>query len=86
MTARPTGLGPCDLLTDEELARYLGCGREKALEWANARRLAVPTPGRGVRFPVVDVLEALRRERDGVKVPPPVRRRTERMSQADVDR
>lgn len=84
MTARPTGLGPCDLLTDEELARYLGCGRDKALEWANARRLAVPTPGRGVRFLVGDVVEALRRERDGATVPA-VRRRTDEARRVRVD-
>lgn len=85
MTARPTGLGPCDLLTDEELARYLGCGREKALEWANARRLAVPTPGRGVRFLVGDVVEALRRERDGVTVQPAVRRKKDEARRVHIE-
>lgn len=85
MTARPTGLGPCDLLTDEELARYLGCGREKALEWANARRLAVPTPGRGVRFLVGDVVEALRRERDGVTLQPAVRRRKDEARRVHIE-
>lgn len=85
MTARPTGLGPCDLLTDEELARYLGCGREKALEWANARRLAVPTPGRGVRFLVGDVVEALRRERDGVTLQPAVRRKKDEARRVHIE-
>lgn len=85
MTARPTGLGPCDLLTDEELARYLGCGREKALEWANARRLAMPTPGRGVRFLVGDVVEALRRERDGVTLQPAVRRKKDEARRVHIE-
>lgn len=68
MTARPTGLGSHDLLTADELALYLGCGRDKAVTWATERRLAVPTPGRGVRYLVADVVQALKAERDGAVV------------------
>ena len=34
VTVRPTGLGPCDLLTAEELARYLRVGEPRAVAWA----------------------------------------------------
>ena len=52
---------------------------------ANARRLAVPTPGRGVRFLVGDVVEALRRERDGVTLQPAVRRRKDEARRVHIE-
>ena len=65
---RPRGLGDRDLLTDDELARHLGCGRERALAWARERGLALPTPGAGLRFEVGEVNAMLKRERDGARL------------------
>lgn len=84
VTARPTGLGSHDLLTADELALYLGCARPKAVEWAAERRLAMPTPGRGLRYLVADVVAALKA--DAAPAVLPVRRRRDAPSRADLDR
>jgi len=83
----PRGLGDRDLLTDDELARHLGCGREKALAWARARGLALPTPGAGLRFEVGEVNAALKRERDGAQLvtAPPRRAPVDRARRVSVD-
>lgn len=60
--ARPRGLGPLDLLSAEELARYLRCNDAAAVEWA--ARVGVPRltgPGRAGLYLVADVVDALRR-------------------------
>ena len=83
---RPRGLGDRDLLTDDELARHLGCGRERALAWARERGLALPTPGAGLRFEVGEVNAALKRERDGARLlVPTVRRKVDAGRRVQVD-
>ena len=84
---RPRGLGDRDLLTDDELARHLGCGRERALAWARERGLALPTPGAGLRFEVGEINAALKRERDGARllVPTTVRRKVDAGRRVQVD-
>jgi hypothetical protein len=86
-SSRPRGLGDRDLLTDDELARHLGCGREKALAWARERGLALPTPGAGLRFEVGEVNAALKRERDGLRLAeaPAPRRAIDRARRVTVD-
>jgi hypothetical protein len=67
--ARLVGLGPCDLITADELAALLGCRKGTAVDWADARGLGLPTPGRGTRYAAGDVLQALRDDAERARSP-----------------
>lgn len=75
VTVRPTGLGPCDLLTAEELARYLRVGEPRAVAWAAERGLRCDDAPGAARYIVGDVIAALRRGPAPAEEPPPPPRR-----------
>lgn len=69
--ARPRGLGPCDLLTADELAAYLHCRPADAQDWADVHGLRLRGPGRAALYLVGDIDQALRDDRDRAKKPKP---------------
>jgi hypothetical protein len=74
---RPRGLGPCDLLTLEELGAWLRCRPERAAEYARDLGVTPLHPGRWALYCVGDVLEAQKRGRAAPVVeeaPPRVQR------------
>jgi hypothetical protein len=62
--SRPRGLGPCDLLTAEELALLLHCRKAEAVAWAEVRRLGLPGPGRATLYSAGEVHQALKDDRE----------------------
>lgn len=74
MSARPTGVGPFDLLTLEELARYLRVRESTASAWAEAAGIACPEAPGAARYLVTDIAAALRGHPVEAEPAPPRRR------------
>lgn len=70
--SRPRGLASCDLLTADELAGYVHRRRADAVAWAKARDIGLRCGDGPALYPVGEVLQALRDDRDRAKRKAPI--------------